>query len=64
MSLLCQTLRQWTAERDINIHSSAMCTEVHEGKNKKKSQTYDLAALTINYLSYPPTTPAEDIIKS
>jgi len=64
ISLLSQTLREWTAETDINFHSIAVCSDVNVGKNKKKSQNDDLADLTINDLAFPPTTNAEDIIKS
>ncbi|MFN8950487.1 MAG: DEAD/DEAH box helicase, partial [Aphanizomenon sp.] len=64
ISLLSQTLREWTAESDINFHSIAVCSDVNVGKNKKKSQNDDLADITINDLAFPPTTNAEDIIKS
>ncbi|MDD1468526.1 DEAD/DEAH box helicase family protein, partial [Dolichospermum sp. ST_sed5] len=65
ISLLSQTLREWTAESDINFHSIAVCSDVNVGKNKKKSKNDDdLADLTINDLAFPPTTNAEDIIKS
>jgi predicted helicase len=64
ISLLSQTLQEWTAESDINFHSIAVCSDVNVGKNKKKSQNDDLADITINDLAFPPTTNAEDIIKS
>ncbi|HCQ20035.1 MAG: damage-inducible protein [Aphanizomenon flos-aquae LD13] len=64
ISLLSQTLREWTAESDINFHSIAVCSDVNVGKNKKKSQNDDLADITINDLAFPPTTNAQDIIKS
>jgi predicted helicase len=64
ISLLSQTLREWTAESDINFHSIAVCSDVNVGKNKKKSQNDDLADLTINDLAFLPTTNANDIIKS
>ena len=64
ISLLSQTLREWTAETDINFHSIAVCSDVNVGKNKKKSQNDDLADITVNDLAFPPTTNAEDIIKS
>ena len=38
ISLLSQTLREWTAESDINFHSIAVCSDVNVGKNKKKSK--------------------------
>ncbi|MBD1213193.1 MAG: DEAD/DEAH box helicase [Dolichospermum circinale Clear-D4] len=64
ISLLSQTLREWTAETDINFHSIAVCSDVNVGKNKKKSQNDDLADITVNDLAFPPTTNAHDIIKS
>ncbi|MBS9385593.1 MAG: DEAD/DEAH box helicase [Dolichospermum sp. BR01] len=64
ISLLSQTLREWTAESDINFHSIAVCSDVNVGKNKKKSKNDDLADITVNDLAFPPTTNAEDIIKS
>ena len=64
ISLLSQTLREWTAESDINFHSIAVCSDVNVGKNKKKSQNDDVADITVNDLAFPPTTNADDIIKS
>lgn len=64
ISLLSQTLREWTAETDINFHSIAVCSDVNVGKNKQKSKNDDLADITVNDLAFPPTTNAHDIIKS
>ncbi|MFM6318943.1 MAG: DEAD/DEAH box helicase, partial [Dolichospermum sp.] len=64
ISLLSQTLREWTAESDINFHSIAVCSDVNVGKSKKKSQNDDVAEMTVNDLAFPPTTNAQDIIKS
>ncbi|MBO1054384.1 MAG: DEAD/DEAH box helicase [Dolichospermum sp. DET73] len=64
ISLLSQTLREWTAESEINFHSIAVCSDVNVGKNKKKSKNDDLADITVNDLAFPPTTNAQDIIKS
>ncbi|MBS9395333.1 MAG: DEAD/DEAH box helicase [Dolichospermum sp. LBC05a] len=64
ISLLSQTLREWTAESEINFHSIAVCSDVNVGKNKKKSKNDDLADITVNDLAFPPTTNADDIIKS
>ncbi|WP_242035004.1 type ISP restriction/modification enzyme [Dolichospermum sp. FACHB-1091] len=64
ISLLSQTLREWTAETDINFHSIAVCSDVNVGKNKKKSKNDDVADITVNDLAFPPTTNAQDIIKS
>jgi predicted helicase len=40
ISLLSQTLREWTAESEINFHSIAVCSDVNVGKNKKKSNFF------------------------
>jgi len=64
ISLLSQTLREWTAESDINFHSIAVCSDVNVGKSKQKSKNDDLADITVNDLAFPPTTNAHDIIKS
>lgn len=64
ISLLSQTLREWTAESDINFHSIAVCSDVNVGKNKKKSKNDDVADITVNDLAFPPTTNADDIIIS
>jgi predicted helicase len=64
ISLLSQTLREWTAEREIDFHSIAVCSDVNVGKNRKKSQDDDTADITTNDLAFPPTTNAQDIIKS
>lgn len=64
ISLLSQTLREWTAESEINFHSIAVCSDTNVGKNKKKSQNDDIADITVNDLAFPPTTNAQDIIKS
>ncbi|MFM6370447.1 MAG: DEAD/DEAH box helicase family protein, partial [Dolichospermum sp.] len=59
-----QTLREWTAESEIDFHSIAVCSDVNVGKSKKKSQNDDVADITVNDLAFPPTTNAQDIIKS
>ena len=64
ISLLSQTLREWTAESDINFHSIAVCSDVNVGKSKQKSKNDDLADITVNDLAFPATTNAHDIIKS
>jgi predicted helicase len=60
ISLLSQTLREWTAESEVDFHSIAVCSDTKVGKKKND----DDADITINDLAFPPTTKAEDIIKS
>ncbi|MGD1714760.1 DEAD/DEAH box helicase family protein [Dapis sp. BLCC M172] len=64
ISLLSQTLREWTAESEIDFHSIAVCSDTNVGKSKRKSQTDDRADITVNDLAFPPTTNAQDIVES
>ena len=68
ISLLSQTLREWTAESEIKFHSIAVCSDVNVGKNKKSGSTsltnHDSGDITVSDLAFPPTTNADDIIKS
>lgn len=55
ISLLSQTLREWTAESSIPLHSFAVCSDVSVGRNRKKenedARPHDLA--------FPATTKAD-----
>nr|WP_293092470.1 DEAD/DEAH box helicase family protein [Okeania sp. SIO2F4] len=42
ISLLSQTLREWTAESEINFHSIAVGSDTKVGKNKRKSKNDDM----------------------
>jgi predicted helicase len=64
ISLLSQTLREWTAESEINFHSIAVCSDVNVGKTKRKSNNDDTADITVNDLIFPPSTNAHDIIRN
>ena len=64
ISLLSQTLREWTAESEINFHSIAVCSDTNVGKNKKKSNNDDTTDITVNDLIFPPSTNANDIIRN
>jgi Predicted helicase len=61
ISLLSQTLREWTAESDINFHSIAVCSDTKVGKRKRDDDDSDI---TVSDLAFPPTTNAQEIIKS
>jgi predicted helicase len=61
ISLLSQTLREWTAESDINFHSIAVCSDTRVGKRKRDDDDSDI---TVSDLAFPPTTNAQEIIKS
>ena len=63
LSLLSQSLREWTAESEINFHSIAVCSDTKVGQTKRKNDD-DTADITVTDLAFPPTTNAEDIIKN
>lgn len=61
ISLLSQSLREWTAESDINFHSIAVCSDTKVGKRKRDDDDSDI---NVSDLAFPPTTNAQAIIKS
>lgn len=63
ISLLSQTLREWTAETEINFHSIAVCSDAKVGTRKTKNND-DNADITVNDLAFPPTTNAQNIINN
>lgn len=56
ISLLSQTLREWTAEADEELRSFAVCSDVKVGKNSEDMSTHDLA--------FPATTDAKRLIQA
>ena len=59
ISLLSQTLREWTAEATVSLHSVAVCSDTKAGKRKaEQSDTDDIHAYD---LALPPTTEAKTI---
>lgn len=60
ISLLSQTLREWSAEASINLHSVAVCSDTKVGKRRKSDDTSDIS---IQDLSFPATTKAKAIVK-
>ena len=59
ISLLSQTLREWTAETTVSLHSVAVCSDTKAGKRKaEQSDTEDIHAYD---LALPPTTEAKTI---
>jgi predicted helicase len=61
--LFCQVTPDTNLD-ELTLHSIAVCSDVNVGKNKKKSKNDDVADITVNDLAFPPTTNADDIIKS
>lgn len=57
ISLLSQTLREWTAEAVVPLHSIAVCSDTKVGK--QKSDTEDT---NIHDLAFPATTNADVIV--
>lgn len=55
LSLLSQTLREWTAQAELPLQSLAVCSDVSVGKRREKNGD-DFAEITIYDLPYPATT--------
>ncbi len=62
LSLLSQTLREWTAQTALPLQSLAVCSDVSIGKRKVKD-TDDSAEITIYDLPYPATTNDKQLVK-
>ncbi len=60
LSLMSQTLREWTAESVRPIHSLAVCSDTTIGKRTAKTDD-DKADITIYDLAFPATTSARQI---
>ena len=58
LSLLSQTLTEWTQESDTPLHSFAVCSDSDVGKKKKTSDD-DAPQLKTHELQYPATTNAK-----
>lgn len=61
LSLLSQSLREWTAEAAASIHSLAVCSDAGIGKRHTKGDD-DKADITTYDLAFPATTSARQII--
>jgi len=60
LSLLSQTLREWTAEAACPIHSLAVCSDTSIGKRAVKNED-DKGDITVYDLAFPATTSAKQI---
>ena len=58
LSLMSQTITEWTAETETPLHSFAVCSDVQVGKRKESD---DLSDITIHDLAYPATTDAKKL---
>jgi predicted helicase len=61
LSLLAQTLREWTTEAKHGIHSLAVCSDANIGKSRKT--TDDANEITIHDLAFPATTNARELVQ-
>ena len=61
LSLLSQSLREWTAESTNPLRSLAVCSDVSIGKSRKKADD-DAGEITIYDLAYPATTNAKQLV--
>ena len=59
LSLLSQTLTEWTQESDIPLHSFAVCSDSEVGKKRKKDD--DTVQTFAHELSFPATTDASSL---
>ncbi len=62
LSLLSQTLREWTAESARHIHSLAVCSDTQVGKRTARTDD-DKADITTYDLAFPATTSARQIVQ-
>ena len=62
LSLLSQSLREWTAESAHPFHSLAVCSDVNIGKKHTKGEE-DNPEITTYDLAFPATTSARQIVR-
>ena len=62
LSLMSQTLREWTAWSQNPIHSLAVCSDANIGKKHTKGND-DKADITTYDLAFPATTSARQVIR-
>lgn len=55
LSLLAQTLREWTAQATDGIHAMAVCSDINIGKRRSKDNDED-ESITVHDLAFPATT--------
>ncbi|HEY2412292.1 MAG TPA: type ISP restriction/modification enzyme [Pirellulaceae bacterium] len=61
LSLLSQTLREWTAQAEQPLQSLAVCSDVSIGKRRVKDSD-DSAEITTYDLPYPATTSSKELL--
>ncbi|WP_448090713.1 DEAD/DEAH box helicase [Pseudomonas azerbaijanoccidentalis] len=60
LSLLSQTLTEWTQESEIPLHSFAVCSDSDVGKKRKAEE--DTVQVFTHELRYPATTKADRLV--
>jgi predicted helicase len=61
LSLMSQTLREWTAESDQPLRCLAVCSDVNIGKRREKNED-DVGEITLHDLAFPATTNARQLV--
>lgn len=56
LALMAQTVREWTADTEIPLHSFAVCSDAQVGKRRKNDD--DVAEIDVLDLAFPATTDA------
>lgn len=62
LSLLSQTLTEWTQESDIPLHSFAVCSDHDVGKKRKKDD--DIVQTYAHELHFPATTDPKKLLQA
>lgn len=61
LSLLAQTLREWTAQATHGLHALAVCSDASIGKRRTKKAD-DTEDITVYDLAFPATTNAQQLL--
>jgi predicted helicase len=59
LSLLSQTLTEWTQESETPLHNFAVCSDAEVGKKRRKGSDDDAVQTQLHELRYPATTRAD-----
>lgn len=59
LSLLSQTLTEWTQESETPLHNFAVCSDAEVGKKRRKNSDDDAVQTQLHELRYPATTQAD-----
>lgn len=59
LALMAQTVREWTADSEIPLHSIAVCSDGQVGKRRRADD--DIAEIDVLDLAFPATTDAQKV---